>query len=118
MELFFHGTLSTPMLEIFQISGKAIFLHDHNLNAAMLERSQATGGQLKRQSEVEQHHGALLINKQELCSLDGIPLSENKQRWIDQCNGFVRRSASNLSRSEVQRKGMKLILYQVMSKSN
>ncbi|XP_031376653.1 uncharacterized protein LOC116192285 isoform X2 [Punica granatum] len=56
MELFFHGTLSTPMLEIFQISGKAIFLHDHNLNAAMLERSQATGGQLKRQSEVEQHH--------------------------------------------------------------
>ncbi|XP_031391428.1 uncharacterized protein LOC116203696 [Punica granatum] len=56
MELFFHGTLSTPMLAIAQISGKAIFVHDHNLNAAMLERSQATGGQLEKQSEVEQHH--------------------------------------------------------------
>ncbi|OWM62832.1 hypothetical protein CDL15_Pgr020126 [Punica granatum] len=42
MDLFFHGTLSTPMLAIVQISGKAIFIHDHNLNAAMLERSQAT----------------------------------------------------------------------------
>ncbi|OWM71046.1 hypothetical protein CDL15_Pgr011173 [Punica granatum] len=37
MELLFHGTLSMPMLAIVEISGKATFLHDHNLNAAMLE---------------------------------------------------------------------------------